>query len=483
MNDTRRNLRLAILAGLAGSALLGMQSASTAGFALMEQNSSGLGNAYAGSAAVAEDASTLFFNSAGLTQLKRASLVMNGAIIDVKSRFNNTASQPAFGQNLGSDGGNAGGRSIVPAAYVAVPITDRVVGGVGINAPFGLKTDYEAKPPAGRGLINTLGQNTDSWWMGRFQGDLSDVKTLNINTALAFKMNDVVSLGIGANYQSLDATLSKTVNYTAAIAQVLQAQLAAGAITLAQFNALVSANAYLEGKSVVKGKDSAWGYDIGLLLNFNDRTRVGLSYRSAMKYGVAGDATFAPPTSTNATGQSIITQASASTLANGPVTLAVEMPASARLALAQKIGEKVELLLETSWTQWSAIPELRIKRINGVTLSNTPENWEDTMRYAIGANFQVSDAVKLRLGAAIDEAPVPNSTRTPRLPDADRTWLSAGAKVKVNDRIAMDVGYSYVKAKDAPLNQNDGSTSTYGLLNGQQETTIHILGAQATVSF
>jgi long-chain fatty acid transport protein len=466
MNSNPRSVRLSVLAALSGgAALLAMQSAGAAGFALAEQNTSGLGNAYAGAAAVAEDASTVFFNSAGLTQLKRTSLVMNGSLIKVKSEFRNGGSQAALGQSLGGSGGDAGGSTLVPALYAAIPLTDKVTAGVGVNAPFGLKTEYSDD------------------FMGRFQGLISDVKTTNINTALAFKLNDVVSVGIGADYQSLDATLTKNVNYTAAIAQVLQAQLLAGSITLAQFNGLVAANAGLQGNSVVKGTDSAWGYDLGLLFNFNDRTHIGLSYRSAMSYNVGGNATFAAPVSGNAAGQAIITGASASTLANGPVTLAIKLPASARLAMSQKLGSAVELLGEVSWTQWSNVEELRVKRLSGVTLSNTPENWDDTLRYSLGANFQVSNAVKLRLGAAQDQSPVPDATRTPRLPDGDRTWLSAGAKVKVTDKLSMDVGYTHIKVKDAALNQNDGSTTAYGLLNGQQQTSIDIVGVQATVSF
>lgn len=437
-----------------GAGLLGTSQAMAAGFALLEQNTSGLGNAYAGAAAVAEDASTLFFNSAGLTQLKRPSLVMNGAVIMIKSEFNNANSQPALGfATPGSNGGNAGGTTVVPALYVAVPLNDRITGGIGVNAPFGLKTEYSDD------------------WLGRFQGILSDVKTTNINTALAFKINDVVSLGVGANHQTLDATLTKNVNYTAVIAQVSPAALA------------FPANLGLQGLSTVKGNDSAWGYDVGLLFNFNDRTRFGLSYRSALSYSVNGDANFSPPTSSNATGQGIIAAASATTLANGPVTLAIKLPATARLAMMQKLGSAVELLGEVSWTQWSDIQELRVKRTNGVTLSNTPEVWDDTMRYAVGANFQLNDALKLRVGGALDESPVPDTTRTPRLPDADRTWLSAGAKISVSKHIDMDLGYTHIKADEAPLNQNDGSTAAYGLISGEHKTNINILGVQATVSF
>jgi long-chain fatty acid transport protein len=436
------------------------QSAHAAGFALMEQNSSGLGNAYAGAAAVAEDASTVFFNSAGLTQLKRPSVVVNVAAINVKSEFKNSGSVAATGQSLGGTGGNAGGLIALPALYVAVPLTDKLAGGVGINAPFGLKTDYD-----------------DAGWMGRFQALKSEVNTLNINTALAFKVHDTVSVGIGADFQTIDATLANAVNYTAAVAQA-----SGGAVLVPG----------LAGTAKIKGTDTAWGFDVGVLFTPTDQTRIGLSYRSAMKYTLDGAATFVAPTSTSVPAQTIINglSNSANPLAptSGPVSLDLKLPASARLAVVQKLGSAFELLGEVSWTQWSSIQELKIARPSGATLKNTPEKWENAFRYALGGTWQVNDGVKLRVGAALDKSMVTDTaTRTPRLPDNDRTWLAAGAKFNVTNNVNLDVGYMHVFVKDADLDQSDGGITLlgypYGRLTGKQQTKIDILGVQATVSF
>jgi long-chain fatty acid transport protein len=459
MNSCNK-LKTAIAALLPVTAALWCaQSAHAAGFALMEQNSSGLGNAYAGSAAVAEDASTIFFNAAGLTQLKKPSVVLNAAGINVKSEFNNNGSLAATGQALGGNGGDAGGFIVLPALYVAVPLTDKLAGGVGINAPFGLKTDWD-----------------DGDWMGRFQALKSEVQTTNINTALAFKVHDKVSIGIGADFQTIDATLSSGVNYTAAIAQ------ASGGTVIVPG---------LQGTSKIKGSDSAWGFDAGVLFTPLDGTRIGLSYRSAMKYNLTGTATFAAPTSTSAPAQAFITGLSNSTNpvapTNGPVNLNIKLPASARLAVAQKLGSDFDLLFEASWTQWSSIHELRVQRPSGATLKVTPENWDNAWRYALGASWQLNDAVKLRAGAALDKTMVTDdATRTPRLPDGDRRWLAVGAKINVLNNVDLDVGYMHVFVKDAKLDQGDGFSTApypYGRLTGTQQTKIDILGLQATVSF
>lgn len=360
-----------------------------------------------------------------MTQLTRPSVVVNAAAIYVKSEFRDGGSTPAFGKTLGGTGGNAGGFTALPALYVAVPFTERLVGGVGVNAPFGLKTEY------------------DDDWMGRFQAIKSEVKTTNINTALAFKVHDKVSIGIGADFQTIDATLT---NYVWL-----------GAPTQAQ------------ALATVEGDDSAWGYDVGVLLTPTENTHVGFSYRSAIKYSLTGQATFAAP--------------APSTL-NGPISLDLKLPASARLAVAQKLSSSVELLGEVSWTQWSSIQDLNIVRTSGAMLKTTPENWDNSMRYALGASWQVNNSVKLRAGAAFDETMVTDTaTRTPRLPDGDRTWLAVGAKLNVTNKVAVDMGYMHVFVKDADLNQTDGNSAIYGLLRGQQQTKIDILGVQATVSF
>ena len=147
------------------------------------------------------------------------------------------------------------------------------------------------------------------------------------------------------------------------------------------------------------------------------------------------------------------------------------------------MGNKLELLGEVSWTQWSSVQKLEIVRTNGVLLSKTDERWQNTMRYAVGANYKLMDTLKLRAGIAFDESPVPDSTRTPRLPDADRTWLSAGGKFDINKNVALDFAYAHLFVKDAKLNQDNTNAVAYGLLAGKQKTSIDILGVQATFGF
>ena len=97
--------------------------------------------------------------------------------------FADDGSVAAAGRSGGGNGGNAGALTPVPNFYYAMDAGDKLKFGIGINAPFGLKTEY------------------DPTWIGRFQAIKSEIKTVNINPSLAYKLNDMVSLGAGISAQ------------------------------------------------------------------------------------------------------------------------------------------------------------------------------------------------------------------------------------------------------------------------------------------
>lgn len=465
---TRRSVTIRCLRHSASAALLGYCAlAQGAAFALLEQSGSRLGTAFAGSGAIADDATTIFFNPAGLAQLDHAQAVVVPSGVLISSKFNDVASLPALGQRLGGEGGDAGGWNLVPAVYASAPLNEQLAVGIGVNAPFGLKLEY------------------DDGWIGRFQALRSEIETINVNPTLTYRLNDVVSIGVGANYQRIQAELTNQVNYTAVIAQGLQQLAAAGQIPAASIPGLITANAGLEGHARVRGDDSAWGYNIGLMFDLGTATRVGVAYRSSIEYEVAGSARFISPTVAQPTGAAIIAAATApnGALATGPASVDLELPDSALLSLRQGLGERFELLADLAWTRWSSVQELRVVRDTGATLSVTPEKWNDTWRFALGGTYALSNELKLRAGVAYDEKAVPDSTRTPRLPDVDRTWIAIGAHWQTSDMMGLDFGYAHLFSDDARLNQNAGNTLASGALIGNQESSVDIVSLQLTVNF
>lgn len=184
MRRTNSQVSLAVSCALA--TFTGLAQAS--GFALIEQNASGLGNAYAGAAAVAEDASTIYFNPAGLTRLPGRQFVGALHVIMPSADFSNRASTPAFSTTAlagpfaqNGSGGNGGETALVPNFYLSWQLDPKLFLGVGVNAPFGMMTDYDAN------------------WMGRFHALKSAIETVNINPTVAYKVNDRFSFGVGLN--------------------------------------------------------------------------------------------------------------------------------------------------------------------------------------------------------------------------------------------------------------------------------------------
>ncbi len=231
--------RLATSLALAGFA----SAAHSAGFALIEQNVSGLGNAYAGQAASAQDASTIYFNPAGMTMLPDRQVVIAGHLIRPQAEFSGSS-------NIGGgNGGDAGSLSLVPNAYFAFRLTPDVHLGIGVNAPFGLATEY------------------DSTWAGRTQAIKSELKTINVNPSIAWKASETLSLGAGVSIQYAEATLTNL----------------AGA----------------PGLVTVKGDDYGWGFNLGALWKLGDATRLGFAYRSEVDYTLEGTVGFSVATGLN----------------------------------------------------------------------------------------------------------------------------------------------------------------------------------------
>lgn len=441
------------------------EPALAAGFQLNETSASGLGTAYAGGAAAAEDAATLWSNAAGLSRLSSRQAVGVLHLIRPSIKFRNDGSTPAAQQPLGGDGGDAGGLNVVPNLYLAWPIDSRWAVGVGVNAPWGLVTDY------GDG------------WAGRFQGDKSDIQTLNVNPALSWKPAPGVALGLGLNAQLMKATFTNDVNYSGAL---LSAAGAAGiAPGSATFNAIAAATPGLASQAVIKGDDTAWGWNAGVLWDLAPQHRLGLSYRSAMRFKVSGDARFSNPTVAVAgplgpTVAALAAGVNAQALTDTGVTADVKLPPIANLSYAGSVGAW-DLMADLQWTGWSTIQALTFVRTNGSVLQSTPEHFKDSFKLALGFAHRPGGAWSWRGGLAYDQTPVRDAFRTPRLPDNDRVWLTAGAQFQPARDWRFDLGAAYIWVRKGSIDADGGSAA--GRLRGHYDGSTMILSAQALWAF
>jgi long-chain fatty acid transport protein len=281
-------------------------------------------------------------------------------------------------------------------------------------------------------------------WAGQFHGNKSELETLNINPSVAFKVNEMLSLGLGVSYQKLKATLTSAV--TPAIP---------GSI------------------GEVDGDDWQWGWNAGVLVDFQQGTRLGITYRAETDYTLEGD--FSINTPALAAGQS-------------NVKADVKLPATASIGLSHQLDPQIRLLADYTWTGWDSIQELDVVRtsgpLSGRSVTTTQLGFKNSYRVGLGVEYQLNQPWLLRLGVAYDTTPVQDADRTPRLPDEDRTWLSIGARYAPEPNWSVDVGYAYLWVKDASSSlAPTGAEAFKGTLNGTYKGHVQIFGLQGNFRF
>lgn len=429
-----------------------------AGFQLTEQSVSGLGRAFAGSAAIADDASTIFYNPAGLTALDGKELILGASLIALGADFDKDTGFDAIGQPLtGGEGGDVGKLGGVPILYYAQRLNPEWVFGLGVNAPFGLATDY------------------DPDWVGRYQAVYSQVSTLNINPSLGWKINDNWSLGFGLDLMHFRAKLTNTVDY--------------GAVCFGQVNPVTCSALGLtpqshDGYAEIEGDSWGFGFNVGAMWQ-NDSTRIGLHFRSKVDQELEGDSRFESVPVVFAGSGAFIDQG---------IQADFTTPESISLSVVHEINDTWTIAADVTRTGWDSFDEIRINYDNydnngtpdesddfGQPPTVQPENWEDVMRYSVGVDWKFSETWTFRSGLALDESPVTDEWRTPRLPDDDRTWISFGATWKLGESSEMDFGYAHLFIDDNIAIDETGAMQDR--ITGSYEASADIAGVEFRYRF
>ena len=420
----RKLMTLAVAAALGGMA----SSAVAGGFAIGTQSGSGTGNAFAGGAAAADDASVAWFNPAAMTLLPGMQAAGALNIVKPSFKFSNNGSTGVFAAQPAGDGGDGGGWAYIPNAFFTMAINPKLSFGVAINAPFGLKTEY------------------DTPWRGQLVAIKSEIKSVNINPSVAFKASDTVSIGVGLSAQYLDADLTNCGNVGCTVEAKLSAH------------------------------DWGYGGNLGILIQASPSTRIGAHYRSTIKYTLEGDASFSNAAALNSNVKADL---------KVPDSFSLSM-FHALNGQWELMGD----LTWTGWSTLQQLQVIRTSpngagAQSGSTLTTLPFNWDDTWRYSIGANYKLNPETKLRFGVALDKTPTNDVDRTARLPDQDRTWLAFGVQWKPSKTGILDFGYAHEFIKDANVNTPvpGQTTCVAGCLTGTFKDKADIFSIQYTHSF
>ena len=433
--------RSAILRSLAAATVLCTTMLQGAGFAIIENSASGMGSAFSSGGAAGEDASTVWFNPASMTLLKGQNFVVAGHIIVAKASFTNDGSTNADGSTLMGPNSEGGKNAFVPNLYYAGQVTNDLFLGISVNAPFGLGTKY------------------DDDWVGRYHAIDTELLTININPAIAYRINKQWSIGAGVSMQYVDVTLTSAID--------------TGTLT----GTPGTNSSYAE--LTADNKDSlSYGWNVGLVYEPIESTRIALAYRSSVTHNVEGDADF----KTHYTAASFV---SANNFVDTTISAEVSLPASASLSFFQNI-DAFDIMADVTWTNWSVFEELRIKYDSAQPDSVTTENYQDQWRLAVGGRYHLNEEIVFRTGLAYDQTAVSSDTyRTPRIPGNDRYWLSLGMGWQMSEMFGMDVGYSHLFIPETHIN-NEFESSQPPLnhtLTGDYTSSVDIFSAQLNMKF
>ena len=423
----------------AGVALFLASPAFAGGFYLQEQDPAAVGRAFAGEAAIANDASTIAFNPAGMTKLGKLTFT-NGAhaifIDNSQSDRGTTRTRTATGATTatgGNDGGNPFAKVVpLPAAYGAMRVGDSSLWlGMGVTAPFGLKVVY------------------DQGWFGRYDSITSDVKTFNFQPSAAYALSDRFSIGVGVNIQYAEAKLT---------------------------NALPNPGVPgADGLFAVKGDDISFGWNGGVLADLGN-VRLGAHYRSGIEHRLSGMLTISGL-------QGGLAAANGSQRMQAPV----DLPDVATASIVIGARGPWRLMASGGWYNWSVFKEIRIVPATGAARVS-PQNYKDTWSASIGAEHDLRPGLTLRGGLMRDGGPTQDGFRTTRVAGGDRTWTSAGASIGLTPHMTMDLAYAHVFVKDALVNRTDTffagtAAQTIVTTRSRDRTNIDMVGLAVTARF
>jgi long-chain fatty acid transport protein len=344
----------------------------------------------------------------------------------------------ASGRPSGSNKGDMVPFTAVPFGFYTNKLNDQWAIGFGVYAPFGLVTDYE------------------NGFQGRGFGSKSEVKVMTFQPTVSYAFNDKVSIGFGPTINRISGVLESD-------------------------KTLVIGAPFSDTNVKIKGDDTALGFNVGVLVQATDTTRVGLTYHSKVNYKLEGHTTVSGPAQTQGALRNNRYDAS----------LKIETPESYDLSVTQDLTDAWKLYGGATWTRWSRLKEITVNN-EGVTATNggalapsrianitEEQNWHDTWAYAVGTSYQLTKQVVLRTGLTFDQSPTNNKDRSPRIPTGDRTIFSVGLGYKVMDNMTVDLAYSYLKEEDVKVN-NTSLPSNY---SAKYENSANGFGLGMTYTF
>ncbi|EKI0757544.1 outer membrane protein transport protein [Vibrio cholerae] len=418
----------------------GLASVSTftqaAGFQLAEYSATGLGRAYAGEAAMADNASAQWRNPAMLTYLEGTQVSAGAIYVNPNVDVEGTVNHAQLGKTHASSNDFAHD-AVIPNFYLSHHLNEQVALGFALGTNYGMETD--------------LGTEFAASHFGNQASVISKEANLNI----AYQILPQLSIGGGVRYVMGEGHFGAT----APAKNLIRHPVTNNVMTLPKGTTLK----YMEGE------DNSWGWQVGSAWQINQNHRVGFAYKSEVVMDFEGHAE------------------GVSYGSYKPGMMSVTLPATAELASFHQLNDQWAIHASINWTDWSSFKELTAVFPEKSDLIKS-ENWEDNYRFALGTTYQYDAKLALRAGVAYDTSAVDDKNRTATIPETDRTWVSVGGSYVATPQLTLDAGFTYIFAKDATINEpRDASDQTAaaigGAFTGNVSGNVWLIGVQANYRF
>ncbi|OOF68761.1 porin [Rodentibacter caecimuris] len=462
---------------LASAMFVTASGAHAAAFQLSEVSTVGLGRAYAGEAAMADNASVVATNPALMNQFKTYQFSVGGIYVDSKIRMEGPVTAKVLGVTVAE--GSAYRNSVVPGSlvpnmYFVAPINDKFAIGGGMNVNFGLKSEYDSNYDAG------------------IFGGKTELSAINLNLSGSYRITQGLSAGVGVNavYAKaevqrtagiLDTAIDNVAKSPALQQQIAQRAQAAGLNPSVLLPSLGALGAQIDKETVLTHLQdkAAWGFgwNLGLAYDFNARNRIGIAYHSKI------DIDFKDRNAV-----SYLPYGTQAYVGEGSLTL--HLPDYLEVSGFHQLTDKFAMHYSYKYTRWSRLKNLHATymdkglRNEGLAF-HKDEEYNDTSRIALGATYDVNDKLTVRAGIAYDESAAPRTHVSASIPDTDRTWYSVGATYKFTPDLSVDLAFAHLRGKKLQFKETQSLADGLATIqtNYSSRATANLYGLNLNYSF
>ena len=383
------------------TALLAASQVNAAGFQVSEHSASGLGRAFAGEAAIGDNAAALARNPAIMATFDKAALSIAGSYV--------APNVDITGPEAKDSAKDVAPAQFVPAAYYIHPINDKVAVGLVLNTNYGTGTEY-----------------ADDYLNGTAAGT-THIVTMNFNPNVSYRINDQFSVGAGVSFVYGTAELERN------------AGIALGPIKPSTLVAKMEGDGY------------GFGWNVGALYEINKNNRLGISYKAKVGVDLEGEYT---GTSSLENPQNPF---SPQKTVDG--TLDINLPSILEISGYHKLTDQFAVSYSWLYSTWSDFGDILGESVNPGDCNDggvegqcllKKEDYDDQSRYAIGGEYYASEDLTIRVGYAFDEQA---GKSTLSIPDTDRSWYTAGLTYRTSPALSFDFAVAYIDAKEVTFEE------------------------------